>query len=188
VRDHRAPPVATWLLGCLLPASDREAVLGDLVEEHAIRARTASPRTAAGWFWRQVWHSIPPMLWVGIRRGAWLTTLGVAIGAYVVAGLIEFVGVAAIARLLGPDARALPVLSAMVGLGTIGLGGYVAARIRPEAATVLAAIVMLVVGALLVTMPESAPLWYGLTFLMVGPVAALAGGTLCRVRRHGRTS
>jgi hypothetical protein len=187
VRRHRGPSVATWLLGCFLPASYRGAILGDLVEEYEIRARSASRPAATRWFWRQVWCSIPPVLWLGIRRGAWLTTVGVAIGAYVVAGMIEFAGVAAIVRLLGPDAWALRALSALVGLGTIVMGGYFAARIRPGAATALAVIVLLVVVTLFVAVPESAPLWYGLTFLMVGPVAALAGGALCRIRRPRRT-
>jgi hypothetical protein len=88
-------------------------------------------------------------------------------------------------RLLGPDARPLPVLRAIVGLATIMLGGYLAARIRPAAATALAGIVMIAVVILMVTMSDSAPLWYGLAFLIVGPLAALAGGTLCRGRRTG---
>jgi hypothetical protein len=185
VTEHGVPRIAAWLLACVLPPSDRDAVLGDLVEEHAIRTRIASGPTATMWFWKQVLGSIPSVLWMGTRRGAWLTTLGVAFGAYVVAGAIEFVGEAALARLIGPDARTLPILSAAFGLATIVVGGYVAALIRPGAATALAAIVMLVVATLLVTVPDSAPFWYGLTFLMVGPLAALAGGTVGRVRRRG---
>jgi len=125
------------------------------------------------------------LLLVAARREGWLSTVAVAIGAYVVAGTIEFVGVAVIARLLGPHARPLPVLSAIVGLATILLGGYFAARIRPAAATALAGIVMIAVVILMVTMSDSAPLWYGLAFLIVGPLAALAGGTLRRGRRTG---
>ena len=183
---HRPPRVATWLLGCFLPELDREAVLGDLVEEYGIRVRSASISNAAGWYWSQVWRSIPPVLWIGIRRGAWLSTVGVAIGAYIVAGMIEFVSVAAMARLFNPVGQTFPVLSVIVGLATMVLGGYLAAWIRPAAATVLAAIVIIVIVVLFVTMRDSAPLWYGFTFLIFGPVAALAGGTLCRVRRTGR--
>ena len=185
MRRHRPPRVATWLLGCFLPESDREAVLGDLVEEYGIRVRSASISNAASWYWTQVWRSIAPVLWVGIRRGGWLGTVGVALGAYIVAGMIEFVGTAVMARLLNPEGRAFPVLSVLVGLATMVLGGYFAAWIRPAAATVLAAIVILVIVVLFVSMRDSAPLWYGLTFLIFGPVAALAGGTLCRVRRTG---
>jgi hypothetical protein len=185
VRPHHPPRVSTWLLGCFLPESDREAVLGDLVEEYGIRVRSASISNAAGWYWSQVWRSIPPALWVGVRRGGWLSTVGVAIGAYIVAGMIEFVGLAVMARLLSPVGRAFPVLSVIVGLATLVLGGYLAAWIRPAAATVLAAIVILVIVVLFVTMRDSAPLWYGLVFLVFGPVAALAGGTLYRIRRTG---
>ena len=53
------------------------------------------------------------------------------------------------------------------------------------AATALAVLVMLAVGVLMMAVPESVPLWYQLTFLVVGPVAALAGGTLCLRRRKG---
>ncbi len=186
MRPHRPPRVATWLLGCFLPESDRETVLGDLVEEYGIRVQSASISNGAGWYWRQVWHSIPAVLWMGIRRGGWLSTVGVAIAAYILAGMIEFVGLAVMARLLSPVGRAFPVLSVIVGLATMVLGGYLASWIRPAAATVFAAIELIVIVMLFVTMRDSAPVWYGLTFLIFGPVAALAGGTLCRVRRAGR--
>jgi hypothetical protein len=114
-----------------------------------------------------------------------LSTLGVAFGAYIAAGLLEFAGVAAISKLLGPDAGAL-VLNAIVGLATIVLGGYVAAWIRPGAASALAGMVLIAVVILMVTASGSAPLWYGLTFLVFGPVAALAGGTLCLTARTRR--
>ena len=162
----------------MLPASCADAVLGDLIEEYAIRARAASPRRARVWFWVQVWRSIPPLLRVGIKRDAWLTNVVIALGIYIGAGMIEFAGVAVVARVLGPDAGALPALSAVVGIGTIGLGGHVAARIRRGAAAVLAAIVVLAVATLMITVPDSAPLWYAITFLIAGPVAALAGGRL----------
>ena len=49
----------------------------------------------------------------------------------------------------------------------------------------MAAIVMIVVAVLMMTMSGGASLWYGLAFLILGPLAALAGGTLCRGRRTG---
>lgn len=68
------------------------------------------------------------------------------------------------------------------------LGGYVAASIRQGAAPALAEIILVVVAVLFVTMPNSAPLWYGLTFLIAGPVAALAGGRLNLIRRAHRAA
>jgi hypothetical protein len=110
----------------------------------------------------------------------------VAIAAYVAAGVLEWVGVAIVARLLHPDARLAIVLSVIVGLATMLLGGYVAASIRQGAAPALAGIILIVVAVLMVTMPDSAPLWYGLTFLIAGPAAALAGGRLTLIQRAGR--
>ncbi len=74
----------------------------------------------------------------------------------------------------------------MVGLATIVLGGYVAAWIRPGAAQALAGIEMIAVVILMVTMTDSAPLWYGLTFLIIGPLAACAGGILRVAGQTGR--
>jgi hypothetical protein len=174
------------LLGYFLPELDRQAILGDLVEEYGIRVRSASTSNATSWYWSQVGRSIPPVLWASIRRGAWLSTVGVAIGAYVVAGMIEFASVAVLAKLLSPVGRVFTVLSVIVGLATMALGGYFAAWVRPAAATILAGIVIIVIVVLFLTMRDSAPLWYGLTFLIFGPLAALGGGALCRVKRTGR--
>jgi hypothetical protein len=77
----------------------------------------------------------------------------------------------------------------IVGLATLVLGGSFAAWIRPGAASALSGIVAIAVVILMVTTSDRAPLWYGLTFLIIGPLAALAGGTLhvgrrmCRGRR-----
>ncbi|MGH2437000.1 MAG: hypothetical protein ACRDFA_08405 [bacterium] len=179
--------VAIWLLECLVPAGDRDTVIGDLIEESALRARASSRMTVAWWCCGQVARSIPLVLWADLQRRRWLGTLGVAIGAYVAASIIESLGITVISRLLRPDARLAQVLSAVVGLATMVLGGYVAASVRQGAAPTLAGIILVVVAVLFVTMPDSAPLWYGLTFLIAGPISALAGGRLKVTRRTGRT-
>ena len=181
------PQVAKWLLERLLPERDRNTIVGDLIEESALRASASTRIATAWWCWGQVVRSIPLILWSDFRRRHWLGTLSVAIGAYVSASLIEFVSTAVISQMFRPDARLAIVLSVIVGLVTMALGGYVAAAIRQGAAPVLAGIIFIVVGVLFVTMPNSAPFWYGLTFLIAGPLAALAGGRLNLIRRTGRT-
>jgi hypothetical protein len=184
--SHHAPTlIATWLLERVLPERDREAILGDLIEEYELRARSTRPWTVSRWYWGQVCRSIPRMVWGSVCRGRWLATLGVATGAYIAAGALEFAGTVAISKLLTPDAALYTVISLVVGLTTMGIGGYFATWIRPGAGTVMAGIVMIVVAVLMMTMSGSAPLWYGLAFLVFGPLAALAGGTLCRGRRAG---
>lgn len=116
---------------------------------------------------------------VSVTRGRWLPTFGVAAGAFIAAGALEFAGTVAISKLLAPEAPILTVISLVVGLTTMAIGGYFAAWVRPDAATVMAAIVMIVVGVLMMTMSGSASPWFGLAFLILGPLAALAGGALC---------
>ena len=182
---HSRTPMATWLLERVLPERDREAILGDLIEEYELRARSTTPWMVSRWYWGQVCRSIPRMVWGSVSRGRWLPTLGVAVGAYIAAGALEFAGTMAISKLLTPDAPVYTVISLVVGLTTMVIGGYFATWIRPGAGTVMAGIVMIVVAVLMMTMSGSAPLSYGLAFLVFGPLAALAGGTLCRGRRTG---
>jgi hypothetical protein len=180
------PRLAIWLVERFLPKADRDAIVGDLIEECALPARASTRPMTALWCWGQVARSIPLLLWSHHRHRDWLGTLGVAIAAYVVTSVIEALGVAVLSRLLRPDAGFALVLAAIVGLGSMMLGGYAAASIRQGAAPALATIILLVVLVLFVTMPNSVPLWYGLTFLIAGPVAAVAGGWLNLIRRAHR--
>jgi hypothetical protein len=186
MRHDIAPRVATCLLKCFLPPTDREVVLGDLIEEYAIRARSDPASMVDRWYWGQVYRSIPQAQWSAIRRGGAVTTLTTALAAFIAAGALESAGLAALSRVLVMDANQPTALSVIVGLATIMLGGYVAAWIRPGAAQALAGIEMIAVVILMVTMSGSAPLWYGLTFLIIGPLAACAGGTLRIGRQTGR--
>ena len=184
--SHLPPsPTATWLLECVLPERDRDAILGDLIEEYHLRAQSTTPRMVSRWYWGQACRSISRLALGSVGRGRWLPTLGVAVGAYIAAGALEFAGTVVISKLLAPDASVFTVISLVVGLTTMVIGGYFATWIRPGAGTVMAGIVMIVVAVLMTTMSGSAPLWYGAAFLVVGPLAALAGGALCRGRRTG---
>jgi len=175
MNDAHAPRFARWLFERFLSSTDREAISGDLMEEYAIRYRS-SAWLAMEWYWGQACRSIAPLLWIRLRRERWMSTLSVAFVAFVVAGAIESAGIQALSSLLGADA-APSVLTMIVGLATLMLFGYLAAWVRPFAANVLAVLEILAVVILMLTMPTSAPLWYGLAFLVFGPLAAFLGGT-----------
>jgi len=183
VSHHPPSRIATWLLERVLPERDRDALVGDLIEEYELRAQSSTPSIASRWYWGQACRCLPRMVWDSVNR--WLPTLGVATGAYIAAGALEFGGTVVISKLFTPAAAVFTVVSVVVGLATLVIGGYVATWIRPGAGTVMAVIVMIVVAVLMATTSGSEPLWYGLTFLVAGPLAALAGGALCRGGRMG---
>jgi len=163
------PKLAIRLLESLLPEENRDAVVGGLIEESALRARASTRASAAWWYWGQVARSVPLVLWSELRQGHRLRTLSVAILAYIAASILESVGTSLLLELVHPDPRLATVLGMIVGLATMVLSGYVAALIRQGAARVLAGIIFTVVVMLFVTVPDSAPLWYGLRFSLPAP-------------------
>jgi hypothetical protein len=176
------PRSATWLLGVLLSEADKDAVIGDLIEEHALR-HSQSGRRGSWWYWSQVARSVLPFFWIAIRRERWLGILGAAITAYLLATIIESAATIEISRLFTANALPQERMGLLIGLSAMALGGYTAAWIRRGAAAALAVIIALMVVALMVTMSESVPLWSQLGFLVFGPLASLAGGALWRRRQ-----
>jgi hypothetical protein len=69
----------------------------------------------------------------------------------------------------------------------IASAGYVAARIRPPAALVMAAIAFMVVAVLMITSGHLSPLVYQLAFLIGAPAASIAGGIAAARRSPQRT-
>jgi hypothetical protein len=176
VNPHSPPRLANWLLRWLLPAIDREEIMGDLAEEFSFRIQ--SHGSCWSWYWGQALRSIPPMVWMAARQGRWLRTVFVALSAYIAAGLLEYAADTALSGVVNPKSSLHPILSLIIGLATMVTGGYVAARLRPGAETAMSVIVFVVVTVLLAAQVGDAPLWYGLAFLIAGPLSPLAGGAL----------
>jgi predicted permease len=66
----RPPRLAEWLLECSLPddADERDAVLGDLAEEHDAIAAAEGARLARRWYWRQAARSVLPNIGRRVAR------------------------------------------------------------------------------------------------------------------------
>ena len=170
------PRLANWLLRCFVSAMDREEIIGDLAEEFSFRIQSSC--SCRSWYWGQTLRSIPPMAWQAVRQGHWIRTFLAALGAYIAAGLLEFAADAALGKTLNPESLLHTVLSLIVGLATMVAGGYLAARLRPGAERLMSAMIGVAVTVLLAAKVGDAPLWYGLAFLIAGPLASLAGGAL----------
>jgi hypothetical protein len=129
------------ILARLLPDAQAEALVGDLIEEYQLRLRGAAPHAAARWYWKQVAASVPSLIWASARRGSWLTTVATAVASYVAVGVLEFVLTAVVTAM--PASMFLQTLLALLaGVAALVVGGYVAGSIRPEAARLLALLVL----------------------------------------------
>jgi hypothetical protein len=171
------PRLPAWLLERLLPAPVLEHALGDLAEEYGLRAGAGSESGARQWYWTQIVRSFPILFRQSLRNAGVLQTLAVAVAFQFAAGVAESLAIGGIGVLqLGDVARA--VVSVIIGIGASGCAGYFAARMRRPAATVMGAMVLAIVVMLMLTRGDAAPLWYQLVFLIAGPIAPIAGGTI----------
>ncbi len=64
------PSVAIWLLAHLLPPSESEPVIGDLVESFHDHVARRSPHAATLWFWRETLRAIVAIQLAAIRAAA----------------------------------------------------------------------------------------------------------------------
>jgi hypothetical protein len=179
MRRNSPPAFACRLLASVVPVLYREAMLGDLIEEYTLRAKSASPLTASRWFWSQAFRSIPSMVWSSLRSRLisqdWLISMSIAIGVYFVMRILEYAADSTISRLAAQQPMTYVVLAPVVFLTTTSIGGWVAARIRRGATIFLALMVMITVAVAIYlkvcTIPV--PWWYEFGFLTLGPLSVL---------------
>ena len=179
------PPIASWILERFVPERNREVVLGDLIEEYGLLAQ-ANEQQASGWYWGQVVRSLPGMIRDHARGGAWLITLAVAVVAFFAAGTVEIRATRALAGYLSLDDSSFLLAGLPIGLASMLAASYVADRLRAGAATIFAVILGACILFFMVVDPDSAPLWYQITFLFLGPALAIAGGRLATRSRRNR--
>lgn len=160
-------------------------MLGDLLEEYALRAESGSPLAARSWFWSQACRSVLPMLWSTLRSENWLRSTGVAMGVYVAMGMLKFAADFLLVKFADPGPTTRIVLAPIVFLTAAAIGGYITARIRREATACLAMMVMITVAALMAAKVCSIPVpwWYPVGFLTLGPLAVLLTPALFRSLR-----
>lgn len=188
MRRNSPPAFACWLVESVLPGRYPEAMLGDLIEEYTLRAESTSRLTASRWFWSQACRSVPSMVWSSLRSRDWLISTSVAIGVYIVMGMLKFAADWTISKLVAPEQTTYVVLAPVVFLTTSAIGGCVAARIRRGATMFLALMVVITVAVLMelqvCTIPV--PWWYQFGFLTLGPLAVIITPTLFgRLKQQG---
>lgn len=170
------PSVPARLLSALV-GDDRASLLGDLDEEYQLRA-AESPSAAARWYWAQAIRSGPFLLRDRSRRERWLSTVAIAVAAYIVVGVFNAAGLWFIAQPTTARASSDYLMMALVGLLAISAGAHLASLYRPASGRVLGGLVGLVAAMLMVSPVDASPLWYQLAFLVMGPLAAQLGASV----------
>jgi hypothetical protein len=170
--------VATWILSRFVPEGERDALVGDLIEEHALRAATTSSSAALRWCLQQVCASVPPLLCARLRRAVWIATFGVALLAYTAVGDVEWIVNRMIPSSPGIGTAANMLLGLLIPFPMVALIAYVAARFSPRAPIVLGVIMLLMVTLMTLTSAERIPTWYRIAYFLVGPAAAFIGSAL----------
>jgi len=168
--------VALWILSRLVPEREREAFVGDLIEEYSLRAREVSSSAALRWGLRQVGVSLPSLVWFRLTRSAWIATCGVAIVAYLAVAIVEL----GVNRAISNSSAYNP-LGMLITFPMVVLIGYFAAGWRRGAAIVLGAMMLVTVTVMTLSAAESMPVWYRVAYFFVGPAAALSGTALHRI-------
>lgn len=180
--SHRSPASLTCLLlELVLPARYRDAILGDLIEEHAVLTKSSSPFAASCWFWSQICRSMPFLAWLCLRDG-WLVNLCIAITVFAGVAAFKVAVDLAISKLFSPEPMTHVVLAPILFLSATTMAGCITARLRRGATVCLALIVVLTVVALMAlnrcTIPV--PWWYQFGFLTLGPLSVLVAPMLVR--------
>jgi hypothetical protein len=166
-------------LARVIPEEMAEALIGDLVEEHALRLCTDGPCRAALWCSGQILRSTVPLLGAALRRRAVLLALATGYVAYAFAAAAERAARDALAPVASHSAvDGIPVL--FIHLCSIVLAAYAAERIGAGASLALGALVALAAVLQLAAPAHGMPLWYGGALLLAGSAAALAGRKMSR--------
>ena len=180
--SHRPPAIACGIVACVLPANLEEAILGDLCEEHALRAVSGSPFLASLWFWRQTWCLIPYSTWSAIRCGG-LSSLGAASGIYAFVMMLKF-GVGLLMHYWMRSFSALQFLAVALFIFTAinVTAGCVAARIRAGTTVLLALILVLTRLASIYILPRG-PFWFDVGTLLLTGLSVLVPPAVARSLR-----
>jgi len=187
MRHHLPPGIACRLFEFVLPMPNRDAMLGDLIEEYTLRTQATSSFAAARWFWSQTCRSVLWKVWYSLRNLDCLINISIALGVYVAIAILQLGVDLVISRLVAPSPTTSVTIAPVVFLATAAIGGCLSARIRRGTTFFLALAVMISVAMLIdfrvCTIPV--PWWYPFGFLTLGPLAVLVAPALFGVTDAG---
>jgi hypothetical protein len=164
------------LIECLLPRDLSEVVIGDLCEELALRLQSAQRRRAVWWFLLQAARSVPPLLFLSVKRWSWFKSLGVAAVAFVVLDQLEPLVRRWLASNFEPSVNQQIVISLLIGFAACACGGFLATWMRRGSAWIYSVIGASFMIAAIARVESSERLWMLSAFLVIAIAAPIIGG------------
>lgn len=204
------PPAAAELFVAALveDSSLREAILGDLCEEHTARARQESPSAADRWYWSEVARSTLPLLWMtrprpgstaALQLLAALATGFALVGAITIGSLIGIGWTFAVMSGQGYASGLIAfaesgwfvwLCSAMVVTTSGVTAGYAMAFLHRRAAlgsAIALGLVCVPMSAVTIaTNGTGAPVWHEVAFSLLVLPGAVSGALLRARHSHAR--
>jgi len=169
----------SWLLG----EEYWVALMGDLAEERTRRVHAHGSHRAARWYRFELRRSFGTAVCLRVAGAARSAPWSIAIGAYVLVAVLEVTMRLLLSR-VWPDAAqpasALRILSELPGIALIS---YTAARFDRRAPLLLGAMMLLAAISMTTLTTETMSTTFIVTYLTIGPGAAVLGALLSRARR-----
>jgi hypothetical protein len=194
----KPPPNAELFAAALISDPElRDAVLGDLAEDHRQVARTHSESAANRWYWSQLIRSTIPFSLLAINRGGmrgWMRLVLAVVVGYVAIAASVMVTDAVMTNVVIAAGISWPIIPPWQYLaGSLGGGvicgvfaGYVAAVVggrSPIAPALGLGVLCAAFSAFLIaTGGFGGPLWYQLGILLI-VFPATVGGAFVRARQ-----
>lgn len=164
------------LMECLLPHDVGELVVGDLNEEFALRVQSTSRTRATWWFVVQAAGAVPRLLVLSVRRLSWFKSLGVAVAAYLVIGLVEPYMHRALSAFIEPGFHVRLVIDLCVGFTACACGGFLSTWVHRGSALLYSVIGTGFLATAMTRANPDLPSWFLTAFLVVALVAPIVGG------------
>ncbi|HEY1307337.1 MAG TPA: hypothetical protein VGF24_27470 [Vicinamibacterales bacterium] len=170
-------------LSCLLEDEYCIALMGDLAEERARRARADGPHQAARWYRTEICRSVAAAVRQRLAETARSAPWTLAIGAYMLVAVLEVTMRSLLSRVWPDAAQSASALRLVVELPGIALIAYVAGRFDRRAPLLLGAMMLVAAISITTLSTEAMSTAFIVACLTIGPGGAVLGARLARERR-----
>lgn len=188
----RPPPLAMWIAESVVSDPDlREAALGDLAEDFAMKAGDDSITAARVWYWSQVARSVFPLSMMSLRRaglGGWARLIATVLVSYAALAAMVIVSDGWMTD-VSPNVWVLSVISLTSGMVSAVIAGYFAALVGGKTPMLAALSLGLLCAGLSVLMfaggNDGSPLLYRIVLMLI-VLPSCAFGAMLRTRQLRR--